>query len=114
MCYFFLIVIFERETDRQSISGGGQRERETQKLKQAPGSELSAQNLTQNWNPQTTRSLPELETDAYMTEPPRRPSFFLFLLETLDPLKTSHICLLKKLMSKIRFSLLFIFLKTEV
>ena len=33
-----------------------ERERETQKLKQAPGSELSAQSPTQGSNPQTVRS----------------------------------------------------------
>ena len=39
--YFFLMFIFER--GRQSVStGGAERERETQNLKQAPGSELSA------------------------------------------------------------------------
>ena len=35
------------------MSGGGQRERETQNLKQAPGSELSAQSQTLGTNPQT-------------------------------------------------------------
>ena len=41
--------IFERQ--RQSMSrGGGERERETHNLKQAPGSELSAQDLTQGLN----------------------------------------------------------------
>ena len=40
---FIYLFIFERE--RQSTSkGGAERERETQNLKQAPGSELSAQN----------------------------------------------------------------------
>ena len=47
-----------RDTEREQVGGGGQRdraardwgrgrERETQNLKQAPGSELSAQSLTQ-------------------------------------------------------------------
>ena len=41
-CYFFLLFIFERETDRQSINReGAKRERETENLKQAPGSKLS-------------------------------------------------------------------------
>ena len=45
-------------------AGEGQRERETQNLKQASGSELSAQNP--NWvsNPQAVRSGPELKSDA--------------------------------------------------
>ena len=37
--------IFERHTDRMQAEEG-QRERETQNPKQAPGSELSAQSLT--------------------------------------------------------------------
>ena len=44
--------------------GGAERERETQNLKDAPGSELSAQSPTQGLNPQTTRSWPELKSDA--------------------------------------------------
>ena len=39
------------------MSGGwGQRERETQNVKQAPGSELSAQSPTRGSNAQTMRS----------------------------------------------------------
>ena len=49
------MLIFERERDTHSMSGGGtERERDTQNLKQAPGSELSAQ--TQGSNPWTVRS----------------------------------------------------------
>ena len=40
----FSILIFERERDRARVEEG-QRERETQNPKQAPGSELSAQGL---------------------------------------------------------------------
>ena len=36
--------------------GGAERERETQNLKQAPGSELAAQSPTWGSNPQTARS----------------------------------------------------------
>ena len=47
--------IFERQ--RQSVSGeGAERERETQNLKKAPGSELSAQSPTWGSNSQTVRS----------------------------------------------------------
>ena len=46
--------IFERETECEWEEG--QREKETQNLKQAPGSELSAQSLTRGSNPQTVRS----------------------------------------------------------
>ena len=45
----------ERETDRVQ-AGQGQTERETQNLKQAPGSELSAQSPTWGLNSRTTRS----------------------------------------------------------
>ena len=51
---FFNVYLFlrerERERERQSISGGGA-ERETQYLKQAPGSELAAQSPMPGWNP---------------------------------------------------------------
>ena len=49
------LFIFERETDRPQ-AGEGERERETQNLKQAPGSELSAQSPTQGLTPGTVRS----------------------------------------------------------
>ena len=51
----FFMFIFERETDRVQ-AGEGQRERETQNLKQAQGSKLSAQSLTWDSNSQTLRS----------------------------------------------------------
>ena len=47
--------IFERERDRAQ-AGEEQRERETQNLKQAPGSELSAQSRTRDSNPRTVKS----------------------------------------------------------
>ena len=48
-CFYILIL---RERKRQSMSwGGAERERETQNLKQAPGSELSAQSPRQGLNP---------------------------------------------------------------
>ena len=47
------LFIFERET----VSGrGAEREKETQHLKQAPGSELSAQRLIWGSNSQALRS----------------------------------------------------------
>ena len=42
----------------------GQRDRETQNPKQAPGSELSAHSPTRGLNPQTARSRPEPKSDA--------------------------------------------------
>ena len=53
--------IFERDGAQ---AGEGQRERETQNPKQAPGSELSAQSLMRGSNPQTARSCPEPKSDA--------------------------------------------------
>ena len=44
----------ERESEHEL--GEGQSEREAQNLKQAPGSELSAQSLTWGLNPQTVIS----------------------------------------------------------
>ena len=60
---FFNVYLFLRQRKRVRV-GGGQRERETHNLKQAPGSELSAQSPTWSSNPQTVRTYPELELDA--------------------------------------------------
>ena len=60
--------------------GEGQRERETQNPKQAPGSERSAQSLTQGLNSRTVRSWPEPKLDAQLTEPPRHPFISYFEL----------------------------------
>ena len=53
--------------------GDGQRERETQNPKQAPGSELSAQSPMRGSDSQTVRSRPKPESDAQRTEPSRGP-----------------------------------------
>ena len=53
--FFLICFLFIFETDRAQ-EGEGQRERETQNLKQAPGSQLSAQSPTQGLNSQTVRS----------------------------------------------------------
>ena len=63
----------EREREREPEQGRGT-ERETQNKKQAPGSELSAQSPTWGSNPRIVRSSPEPKSDAYPTEPPRRPT----------------------------------------
>ena len=53
--FYFNVYSFLRE--RQSASGGGpERERETQNLKQAPGSGLSAESQMWGSNSQTVRS----------------------------------------------------------
>ena len=48
----YLYIFAKRERERAS-EGGAERERDTQNLKQAPGSELSAQSLMQGSNPET-------------------------------------------------------------
>ena len=72
---FFLkhLFIFETERDR-AWTGEGQRERDTQNLKQAPGSEWSAQSPTRGSNSRIVRSWPEPKLAAQPTEPPRRPN----------------------------------------
>ena len=70
-----------RDRDR-AWAGEGQRERETQNVKQAPGSELSAQSPMWGLNSRAVRSWPELKSDAQPTEPPRCPHLYHFQLET--------------------------------
>ena len=70
------LFIFETERGR-AWGGEGQREKETQNPKRAPGSELSAQSLMWGSNSRTTRSWPGLKLNA---EPPRRPCDFLISL----------------------------------
>ena len=50
----------------------GQRERETQTPKQAPGPELPAQSPVQGLNPRALRSRPKPKSDASPTEPPQK------------------------------------------
>ena len=59
--------------------GEAGKERETQNLKPAPGSKLSAQSPTWGSNSPTVRSWPEPKSEAQPTEPPRRPNVYLFL-----------------------------------
>ena len=47
--------IFERQRETEHKWGEGQREKETQNPKEAPGSELSAQSLMQGSNSRTVR-----------------------------------------------------------
>ena len=55
--FFQRLFIFRTERDR-AWTGEGQRERETQNRKQAPGSEPSAQSSTRGSNSRTVRSWP--------------------------------------------------------
>ena len=52
---FFNVYLFLRQTETEH-ERGRVRERETQNLKQAPGSELSAQSLMRGLNSRTERS----------------------------------------------------------
>ena len=61
--------------DRAQV-GEGQRERETQNQKQAPGSEQSAQSPTRGSNSWAVRSWPEPKLDAQQTDLPRCPLKF--------------------------------------
>ena len=63
--------------------GEGQRKRETQNPKQAPGSELSAQSLVWGSNSRAMRSWPESKSDVQLTELPRhlfKKKFFLMFI----------------------------------
>ena len=60
---FLMFIYFEGERDRVR-AGEGQRDRETQNPKKAPGSELSAQGLMLDSNSQTVRSRPEPKSDT--------------------------------------------------
>ena len=51
----FNVYLLLRDRDR-ARAWEGQPEEETQNLKQAPGSEMSAQSWTRGWNTQTVRS----------------------------------------------------------
>ena len=87
-CCFYILFkkifnVYLRDRDRAPV-GEGQREREAQNPKQSPGSELSAQSRTWDSNPQTVRSRPELKSDAYPTEPPRRPLHALSVMSGLE------------------------------
>ena len=53
--FFFNVLFYFWDRERQSMNGEGQRERETQNRKQAPGSEPSAQSLTRGSNSRTAR-----------------------------------------------------------
>ena len=71
-----------RETETEHVGGGAEREGDTesQNLKQAPGSELSAQSPTGVSNSRTVRSRPELKSDIQPTKPPKRLKIaFLFM-----------------------------------
>ena len=64
--------------------GEGQRKRETQIPKQAPGSELSAQRPTRGSNSRTVRSLPELKPVLNRLSHPGALTFTYFLRESVS------------------------------
>ena len=79
--FFQRLFIFGTERDR-AWTGEGPRERETQNLKQASGSELSAQSPTPGSNLWTMRS-PEPKSDTQLSELPRHPLLLYFLVGIL-------------------------------
>ena len=60
----FNVYLFLRNGERQSMMGEGQRERETQNPKQAPGSKPSAKSPTRGSNSGTVRSRPRPKSEA--------------------------------------------------
>ena len=89
--HFIMFIYFwkkerERERERAWVEEG-QRDRERQNLRQAPGFELLAQSLTWCSNSQTLKSWPELKLDTQLTEPPRCPYSFIFKISILKYLE---------------------------
>ena len=79
------LFIFEGERERErDRAWAGEEQRETQNLKQASGSKLSAQSLMRGLNPQIVRSWPELKPDTQPTDPPRRLYFLTFKINIIS------------------------------
>ena len=75
--FFFNVYLFLGQRETEHERGAGQRERETQNRKQAPGSEPSAQNLTRGSNSQTARSWPGWSRTLNRLRHPGAPRGFL-------------------------------------
>ena len=75
--FFQRLFIFGTERDR-AWTGEGQRERETQNRKQAPGSEASAQSLTRGSNSRSARSWPGWSRTLNRLRHPGAPPIFIF------------------------------------
>ena len=72
-----MFIFFERERETARVQAGdGQREKETQNPKQAPGSEPPAQSPT--WG-LCDHDQSQSQTKAQPTKPPRRPRANVFL-----------------------------------
>ena len=85
-CNFFN-VLFLRDRERLSMSGGGaEREREGD-TESETGSRLSAQSLMQGWNPRAVRSCPEPKLDSQPTEPPRSPKAYMHCICSITFIK---------------------------
>ena len=71
--FFSMFICFWESARARVHTGEEHRDRVTQNLKQAPGSELSAQSLMRSSNPRAMKSWPELKSDAQQTKPARHP-----------------------------------------
>ena len=87
-CFFFFnVYLFVFGTERyRAWTGEGQRERETQNRKQAPGSEPSAHSLTRGSNSRTARSWPGWSRTLNRLRHPGAPQF-TFLKQAFSSLK---------------------------
>ena len=90
--FFQRLFIFGTERDR-AWTGEGQRERETQNRKQAPGSEPSAQSPTRGSNSQTARSWPGWSRTLNQLRHPGAPPGVVFLICTCNALKSFEMAL---------------------
>ena len=77
LLFFFNVYLFLRDGKRAQ-AGEGQREGETQNLKKAPGSELSAQSPMQGSNSQTVGSWPEPKSTLNQLRHPGAPQGVYF------------------------------------
>ena len=75
--FFQRLFIFGTERDR-AWTGEGQKERETQNWKQAPGSKPSAQSLTRGSNSRTARSWPGRSRTLNRLRHPGAPEIVIF------------------------------------
>ena len=97
------LYIFEKESVRaRTQKGERQRDKETQNLKQAPGSELPAQGPTWGLNPWTVKS----QWDTQPTEPPKCRKATQNFKETLSTYPKSLKCIIKTRNTKMSITII--------